>query len=92
MTEPASRTRSVSSGRAAGGCRPGSFTNDEEEGTGVAPRATWLLETDIKEKVGVEFSRGPVWEPYMVEDRNLITGQNPNSAEVLGERLLKILA
>ncbi len=58
---------------------------------GLASRATWLLETDLKEKVGVQYSRGPVWEPYMVEDRNLVTGQNPASAEVLAERLLKIL-
>ncbi|MDQ0407007.1 type 1 glutamine amidotransferase domain-containing protein [Streptomyces sp. NBC_01723] len=68
------------------------FTNDEEEGVGLAPRATWLLETDLKDKVGVQYSRGPVWEPYMVEDRNLVTGQNPASAEVLAERMLKILA
>jgi putative intracellular protease/amidase len=73
------------------GYRVTGFTNDEEEGVGLASRATWLLETDLKEKVGVQFSRGPIWEPYMVEDRNLITGQNPNSAEVLAERLLKIL-
>ncbi|MET8905618.1 type 1 glutamine amidotransferase domain-containing protein [Streptomyces sp. NPDC004538] len=68
------------------------FTNEEEEGVGLASRATWLLETDLKDKVGVQYSRGPVWEPYMVEDRNLVTGQNPASAEVLAERLLKILA
>ncbi|WP_176732635.1 type 1 glutamine amidotransferase domain-containing protein [Streptomyces sp. MnatMP-M17] len=67
------------------------FTNDEEEEVGLAPRVTWLLETDLKEKVGVHFSRGPVWEPYMVEDRNLVTGQNPHSAAVLGERMLEIL-
>ncbi|MFJ2649704.1 type 1 glutamine amidotransferase domain-containing protein [Streptomyces sp. NPDC087420] len=67
------------------------FTNEEEEGVGLASRATWLLETDLKEKVGVQFSRGPAWEPYMVEDRNLVTGQNPHSAAVLGERLLKAL-
>ncbi|WP_329455061.1 type 1 glutamine amidotransferase domain-containing protein [Streptomyces sp. NBC_01497] len=68
------------------------FTNEEEEGVGLASRATWLLEDDLKEKVGVKYSRGPVWEPYMVEDRNLVTGQNPNSAAVLGEKLLKVLA
>ncbi|MFD0255784.1 hypothetical protein ACFVGX_33305 [Streptomyces sp. NPDC127113] len=61
-------------------------------GVGLAPRATWLLETELKDQVGVRYSRGPVWEPYMVEDRNLVTGQNPASAEVLAERLLKILA
>ncbi|MFI9467309.1 type 1 glutamine amidotransferase domain-containing protein [Streptomyces sp. NPDC052492] len=67
------------------------FSDEEEDGVGLASRATWLLETDLKEKVGVQYSRGPVWEPYMVEDRNLVTGQNPASAEVLAERLLKIL-
>jgi putative intracellular protease/amidase len=46
----------------------------------------------LKEKVGVEFSRGEIWKPYIVEDRNLITGQNPHSAAVLAERLLKVLA
>ncbi|MFE3826872.1 type 1 glutamine amidotransferase domain-containing protein [Streptomyces sp. NPDC059092] len=68
------------------------FANEEEEGVGLASRATWLLEDDLKDKVGVEYSRGETWKPYMVEDRNLITGQNPASAAVLGERLLKILA
>jgi putative intracellular protease/amidase len=67
------------------------FTNEEEEGVGLAPRATWLLETDLKEKVEVDYSRGPIWEPYMVEDRNLVTGQNPHSAAVLGKRMLEIL-
>jgi putative intracellular protease/amidase len=51
-----------------------------------------VLETEIQDQVGVQFSRAPRWEPYMVEDRNLITGQNPNSAIVLAERLLKEFA
>lgn len=73
------------------GYRVTCFTNEEEEGVGLASRVTWLLETDLKEKVGVDFSRGPVWEPYMVEDRNLITGQNPSSAAVLADRLLEMV-
>lgn len=68
------------------------FTNEEEEGVGLASRAPWLLEDELKDKIGVEYSRGEIWKPYMVEDRNLITGQNPDSAAVLAERLLKILA
>jgi putative intracellular protease/amidase len=67
------------------------FTDEEEAAVGLASRATWLLETDLKEKVGVDFSRGPIWKPYMVEDRNLVTGQNPQSAEVLGKRMLEVL-
>ena len=73
------------------GYRVTGFTNDEEEAVGLAPRATWLLETDLKEKVGVEFSRGEIWKPYMVEDRNLVTGQNPASAAVLANRMLELL-
>ncbi|MEU0785116.1 type 1 glutamine amidotransferase domain-containing protein [Streptomyces sp. NPDC006173] len=73
------------------GYRVTGFTNEEEEGVGLASRAPWLLEDELKEKVGVEYSRGPIWEPYMVEDRNLVTGQNPHSAAVLGDRLLEIL-
>jgi putative intracellular protease/amidase len=67
------------------------FTNEEEEAVGMASRCQWLLEDELKEKVGIRFSRGPIWEPYVVEDRNLLTGQNPHSAGALAERLLKIL-
>ncbi|MBG7696709.1 type 1 glutamine amidotransferase domain-containing protein [Streptomyces sp. MC1] len=73
------------------GYRVTGFTNDEEEAVGLASRALWLLEDELKDKVGVEYSRGPMWEPYMVEDRNLITGQNPHSAAILADRLLEIL-
>ncbi|MEF9907980.1 type 1 glutamine amidotransferase domain-containing protein [Streptomyces sp. P9-A2] len=74
------------------GYRVTGFTNEEEEAVGLADKAQWLLEDELKEKVGVEYSRGEMWKPYMVEDRNLITGQNPHSAEALAERLLKTLA
>ena len=73
------------------GYRVTGFTNKEEEGVGLASRVTWLLETELKEKVGVNFSRGKIWEPYMVEDRNLVTGQNPQSAAVLAKRMLEVL-
>ncbi|WP_405550478.1 type 1 glutamine amidotransferase domain-containing protein [Streptomyces sp. NBC_01171] len=73
------------------GYRVTGFTNEEEEGVGLASRAPWLLEDELKDKVGVDYSRGPIWEPYMVEDRNLVTGQNPHSAAVLADRLLEIL-
>jgi putative intracellular protease/amidase len=74
------------------GYRVTGFTNKEEEAVGVAPMATWLLETELREKVGVDFSSGEIWKPYMVEDRNLVTGQNPASAAVVAKRMLEILA
>ena len=66
------------------------FTNDEEEAVGLASRAKWLMEDEVK-KLGVEFSRGPIWQPYTVMDRNLYTGQNPASAEPLAHELVKVL-
>jgi putative intracellular protease/amidase len=73
------------------GYRVTGFTNDEEEGVGLASRTQWLLEDELKDKVGVEFSRGEMWKPYTLEDRNLLTGQNPDSAAVLAERLLELV-
>ncbi|MER6425378.1 hypothetical protein [Streptomyces sp. NPDC001137] len=70
------------------GYRVTGFTNEEELAVGLADKAQWLLEDELKEKIGVEFSRGPIWEPYTVEDHNLFTGQNPSSAAVLAQRLM----
>ena len=66
------------------------FTNDEEDAVGLGSKAKWLLEDEVK-KLGVEFSRGPIWQPYTVVDRNLYTGQNPASAGPLAQELLKVL-
>jgi len=72
------------------GYRVTGFTNDEEEAVGLASRAKWLLEDEVK-KLGVEFSLGPVWKPYTVVDRNLYTGQNPASAAHLAQELVEVL-
>lgn len=74
------------------GYRVTAFTNKEEEAVGLASSAPWLLETELKEKIGVDFSSVEMWKPYMVEDRNLVTGQNPGSAMVLAKRMLEILS
>lgn len=66
------------------------YTNDEEDAVGLALRARWLAEDEVK-TLGVEFSRGENWKPYTVVDRNLYTGQNPASAEPLARKLLEVL-
>ncbi|NUP47856.1 MAG: type 1 glutamine amidotransferase domain-containing protein [Catenulispora sp.] len=83
----ATRVRGVSP---FAGYRVTAFTNDEEDGVGLASRARWLLEDELKE-LGVEFVRGEIWKPYTVVDRNLYTGQNPASAAVLAKQLLEVL-
>ncbi|MFJ8349440.1 hypothetical protein ACIQ9J_24375 [Streptomyces sp. NPDC094153] len=66
------------------------FTNDEEEAVGLLKRARWTVENELVE-MGVDFTKGEMWKPYTVVDRNRFTGQNPASASVLAERLLKVL-
>jgi putative intracellular protease/amidase len=72
------------------GYRVTGFTDDEEEAVGLASKAKWLMEDEVK-KLGVEFSRGPVWQPYTVVDRNLYTGQNPASAGPLAQEVVGLL-
>ncbi|MGW2059245.1 type 1 glutamine amidotransferase domain-containing protein [Streptomyces sp. NPDC001937] len=72
------------------GYRVTAFTNEEENAVGLGPKARWLLEDELID-LGVDFTKGEMWKPYTVVDRNLFTGQNPASAAVLAERLLKVL-
>lgn len=67
------------------------FTNAEETQAGFAEKAKWLLESRLVE-AGVEFRSGEPWAPFVVVDRNLVTGQNPASAAPLADELLKKLA
>ncbi|MEU3410310.1 type 1 glutamine amidotransferase domain-containing protein [Streptomyces sp. NPDC006658] len=83
----ATRVRGVSP---FAGYRVTAFTNDEEDAVGLASKARWLLEDELKE-LGVEFVRGEMWKPYTVVDRNLYTGQNPASAAALADEVLKAL-
>ncbi|MFC4588650.1 type 1 glutamine amidotransferase domain-containing protein [Sphaerisporangium corydalis] len=72
------------------GYRVTAFTNDEENAVGLGPKARWLLEDELID-LGVDFTKGEMWQPYTVVDRNLFTGQNPASAAVLAEQLLKVI-
>ncbi|MEV5774424.1 type 1 glutamine amidotransferase domain-containing protein [Streptomyces antimycoticus] len=67
------------------------FCNEEEAGVGLADKAKWLLEDELK-TLPTQYSRGPAWEPYTVVDRNLFTGQNPASSGPLAQELVKALA
>ncbi|MFC0435645.1 type 1 glutamine amidotransferase domain-containing protein [Kutzneria buriramensis] len=72
------------------GYRVTAYTNDEEDAVGLAAKARWLLEDELI-NMGVHFTRGEIWRPYTVMDRNLYTGQNPASAAPLAQELLKVL-
>ncbi|MFD8723562.1 type 1 glutamine amidotransferase domain-containing protein [Streptomyces sp. NPDC013157] len=73
------------------GYRVAGFSNEEEAGVGFADEAKWLLEDELK-KLPMDYSRGPAWEPYIVVDRNLYTGQNPASSGPLAQEVVKALS
>jgi putative intracellular protease/amidase len=50
-----------------------------------------FLVEDMLKQEGGKYSKGPDWQPYVVEDGNLITGQNPASSEAGARALLKKL-
>lgn len=67
------------------------FTDSEEEAAGLTDVVPFLVEDELKAKGGV-FSAGGDWEPHVVQDGLLITGQNPASSAPAAERLLAALA
>ncbi|MFF0454341.1 type 1 glutamine amidotransferase domain-containing protein [Nocardia africana] len=70
------------------GYRMTGLSNREELLNRFAKKAPWLLEDKLKE-TGVEYSKALIpLRPYVVVDRNLYTGQNPQSSEKLAQRLL----
>ena len=66
------------------------FTNSEEAAVGLTNVVPFLLEDRLKE-LGANFSLAGNFEPYVVRDGLLITGQNPASSEPAAEALLKAL-
>ena len=66
------------------------FTNSEEAAVGLTNVVPFLLENRLKE-LGANFSLAGNFEPYVVRDGLLITGQNPASSEPAAEALLKAL-
>ena len=63
------------------------FSNAEEEAsqlTGVVP---FLVEDMLVERGGL-YSSGADWQPHVMTDGNLITGQNPASSEPAARALL----
>ena len=52
--------------------------------------ASLPLEDCLKE-LGGRFEGGADWQPYVVQDGNLITGQNPQSSELVARHVLDAL-
>jgi putative intracellular protease/amidase len=67
------------------------FSNSEEQAVGLTEVVPFLVEDMLKENGGV-YSKGDDWQPYVITDGLLITGQNPASSAPAAEALLAKLA
>nr|WP_295432123.1 hypothetical protein [uncultured Thiodictyon sp.] len=65
------------------------FTNTEEAAAGLTKVVPFLVEDMLKEHGG-EFSKAADWQPHVVVDGLLITGQNPASSAEGAQALLSM--
>ncbi|MFI6703746.1 type 1 glutamine amidotransferase domain-containing protein [Streptomyces sp. NPDC050509] len=71
------------------GRRVTGFSRAEEEAAGLAATVPFFLDEALRER-GAHYESGEPFTPHVVRDGNLVTGQNPASAEeatALGMRL-----
>ncbi|MEV7141881.1 type 1 glutamine amidotransferase domain-containing protein [Streptomyces tauricus] len=65
------------------------FTNTEEEGVQLTDVVPFLVEDELKSLGGI-YSKIGDWEPYVVQDGLLITGQNPASSDPAADALIAL--
>ena len=66
------------------------FANTEEAAAGLTEIVPFLVE-DMLKKNGGQYSKAGDWQPHVLTDGLLITGQNPASSEPAAQALLKKL-
>jgi len=67
------------------------FTDEEERTGGTGENSPWFVASTLRER-GALVEDGAPWSAHVVRDRNLITGQNPQSSEAVAAELLAALA
>lgn len=68
------------------------FSYEEEVEFGTADNAPWLLASTLRKK-GANYKRGTKnWEPFVITDGNLISGQNPASSLPMAETIISVLS
>ncbi len=66
------------------------FTDTEEKQTPVGPKMKTTPQKELS-AAGTIFVEGPAWQSHVVEDRELLTGQNPSSSKAIAEAITKRL-
>jgi putative intracellular protease/amidase len=72
------------------GKRVNSFTDAEETAVGLQAVVPFMLESRLRELGGV-FEGAANWQPFAIRDGLLITGQNPQSSELVAQHVLSAL-
>jgi putative intracellular protease/amidase len=72
------------------GYRLTSFTNEEEAAAHLVEAMPFLLQTRLTE-LGAAFVPAPMWNDHVVVDRNLVTGQNPQSSHSTAEAVIQLV-
>jgi putative intracellular protease/amidase len=67
------------------------FTNSEEEAVGLTRVVPFLVQ-DMLTQHGGNYSKAADWQPHVVRDGLLVTGQNPASSAPAAQALLEMLA
>lgn len=73
------------------GRRLTAFTDEEESQGGLGDKSPYLVESRLRE-LGAIVEPGPAWSEKVVVDRNLISGQNPQSSVATAEQVVQALA
>jgi len=69
------------------GVRINSFTDAEEAAVGLTGVVPFPLEGRLRE-LGAKFEGAPMWQAFAVRDGQFVTGQNPQSSELVAHQLL----
>ncbi|OLS64350.1 type 1 glutamine amidotransferase domain-containing protein [Pseudomonas putida] len=73
-----------------GGRRVTGFTNGEEADVQLTDVVPFLIEDEFQ-RLGGLYEKTGNWQPFVVVDGRLVTGQNPASSEDAAKALLKLL-
>ncbi|MEU8662047.1 type 1 glutamine amidotransferase domain-containing protein [Actinoplanes philippinensis] len=72
------------------GKRVAAFTDSEENAVGLTEVVPFLLQSRLEE-LGAEHSGAADWQPHVVTDGTLVTGQNPASSTGVAEAVVALL-
>lgn len=67
------------------------FTNEEETTGGLGANTPWFV-ADVLTDRGVVVESAAPWSSHVVVDRNLVSGQNPQSSDEVAATVLEMLA